>query len=416
MVPASLTTYFALTILARVLSLLSVLLFARAMNPADFGEYGFLQASANVIVVFTTFNLPTPLAVILARGGGQRLRLENAILTAVLLGSMVLAALISLLSFHFAFPSMTVGFGGVIWFLVFTTMTSLQLLSGAALVARGERLRSALGVLTSAVALCITLTFVESLSLTQALRLGALSVSLGGIVSTGMLLSGGLHYDFRHVGSSLMSFIKRNGKAIFRFSILSFCTSMSFQFGLWFLQRQLLAHGGAVEGAVFALSNQFYNVVLFLPGIFGPLLLRRLSIMRLERDQIREVLRAGGAAVGVAAFGILAFVGIGPFILLMLPEKYQVGPEPLTLAVVAGAIMFAKAPFSVFFQARVSASAELFASLVATAILASGAFIPTVVMNATGSLWLRVLGHFLLFAAVLGVFIARWHFVSRKIS
>ncbi|WP_164940538.1 lipopolysaccharide biosynthesis protein [Bradyrhizobium zhanjiangense] len=406
----------ALTVLARALSFFSVLLFARAMSPADFGVYGFLQASANLTVVFTTFNLPTPISVILARGGGHRLRLENTILTAVLLGSMMLGALTSLLGFFFAFPSISIGLNGVMWFLVFTSMSSLQLLSGAALVARGERLRSAVGILAGSVALCITLALVQSLSLAQALRLGALSVAFGGIISGAMLLSGGLHKDFRHVGSSLVSFLKRSGKTIFLFSVLSFCTSLAFQSGLWLLQRQLLAHGGAVEGAVFALGNQFYNVVLFLPGIFAPLLLRRLSIVRVEREQIGELLRAGGAAICVAALGTVIFAEVGPFILLMLPEKYRVGPEPLTLAVAAGAIMLAKAPFSVFFQARVSASAEFFASLAATAILVLGAFVPAVVMDAVGSLWLRVFAHFVLFAVVFGVFVARWRFSSTKLS
>lgn len=408
MIPASLVIYLALTALARALSFVSILLFAHAMNSADFGIYAFLQTSTNVIVLFTTLNSPTPIAVVLARGGGHRLRLENAILGAIFLGAVSLAMIVSLFCFYFAFPRLSLGLNGLAWFLVFTGMSSLQLLSGAALIARGERLRSALGVLLSAATLCVTLALAQSVSLAEALRLAALSVSAGGILSAFMLLGGGLHRDVRHVRASLIGFLKRNGRGIFLFSVLSFCASLSFQFDLWFLQRQLLMRGGAIEGAVFALGNQFYNIVLFLPGVFGPLLLRRLSTAALEREQFRETLRAAVIAFCVSLLGVLVFIEAGPFIVLLLPSKYQVGIQPLTLAVVAGAVMFAKAPFSVFFQARISALAELVASLVAAVVLIAGACIPDVVVNATASLWLRAAAHLVLFAIVFSIFVVQW--------
>ena len=408
----SIAFYLALTIVARAVSLLSVLLFARTMNPSDFGVYGFLQTSASVIVTFTTFNLPTPIAVVLARGGGHRLQLENTILAAVLLASMALAAGVSLLSLHFAFPAMSIGSDGGGWFVVFAGMTSLQLMSGAALVARGERIKSAVGILLGALILCGAAASVRSLSLTEALRVGGLSAALGGMASACMLLSGGLHNDLRHASNSLFNFVKRNGSGIFLFSIVSFGASLSFQLGLWFLQRQLLARGGAVEAAIFTLGNQFYNVVLFLPGVLGPLLLRRLSIVRLESDQVRETSRVGAASFGVASLGLAIFVAIAPLILLVLPEKYRIGVEPPTLAVAAGALMFAKAPFSVFFQARVSASAELAASLVAATVLVGAAFVPAVITSAIGSLWLRAVAHFVLLGVVFVAFVVRWRKVA----
>ncbi|MGY3473989.1 hypothetical protein [Bradyrhizobium ottawaense] len=391
-----------------------MLLLARTMSPAEFGVYGFLQTSANLIVIFTSLNLPTPIAVVLARGGGDRLRLENAIVAIVLLFSTSLAVMVSCLSFHLAFPEMALGAHELIWFLVFAGASSLQLLSSSALVARGQRLRSATTVLLSAATLCTAIAIVQSLSVVQALQVGALSISFGGIGSALLLLSGGLHDDVREVCASLVGFLKRNGSSIFLFSIVSFCASLLFQFGLWFLQRQLMARGGAEQAAIFAIGNQFYNVVLFLPGVFGPLLLRRLSRTTSEHTRIRETLYAGAAAIGVAVMGVIVFVAAGRFILAMLPNRYQVSIEPLALAVIAGALMFAKAPFSVFFQARVSAVAELLASLVAASILVLGAGVPLIVMNATESLWLRVVAHLVLLAVLFYAFVLHWRSFHRR--
>ncbi|UPJ78943.1 hypothetical protein IVB16_29440 [Bradyrhizobium sp. 183] len=408
MIASSIASYFLFACIARALSFVNVLLFARAMTPADFGIYAFFQASANLIVVFTTLNLPTPMTVVLARGGGKRLQLENAVLCLVFLGAVSLALIASVLCFYFAVPQMPFGSDVLVWFLVFSSMSSLQLLSGAALVARGERLNSAIAVFLSAVLLCVALTVARDLSLAQAMRLGALSVSLGASISFLMLLSGGLNYDARYVATSLLSFLRRDGRGILIFSVLSFGASLSFQFGLWFLQRQLLAHAGAMEGAIFALGNQFYNVMLFLPGIFGPLLLRRLSRQERESQQIQEVFRAGSVALVVSVLGVVTFIAAAPLILLLMPQKYQVGVDPLALGLLAGAIMFAKAPFSVFFQARVSAAVELFSSLAAAGILLAGASIPIVVSNAIDSLWMRAAAHFVLFLVMFSAFIFRW--------
>ncbi|MCK1606583.1 hypothetical protein IVB02_35725 [Bradyrhizobium sp. 166] len=415
MVSTSLAIYLALTVLARALGFASVLLLARSMSPADFGIYGFLQASANLIVIFTSLNLPTPIAVVLARGGGDRSRLENTVISVVVFLSISLAVLVSLLSFYFAFPEMALGANELLWFLVFTGMSSLQLLSSSALIARGQRLRSAATTLLSATTLCVALAVTQSLSVAEALRVGGLSISLGGLVSTLLLFSGGLNHNLRHVHASLVSFLKRNGSDIFLFSVLSFSASLLFQFGLWFLQRQLIARGGAEQGAIFAIGNQFYNVVLFLPGVFGPLLLRRLSRTTLEQEKIRQTLCAGAAAFSISLLGVIVFVGAGSFILLVLPSKYQVGIEPLALAVTAGALMFTKAPFSVFFQARVSAVAELFASLMAASILVLGACFPFIVAEATASLWLRLAAHFLLLTALLFAFVLYWRSFQRKL-
>ncbi|WP_128943676.1 lipopolysaccharide biosynthesis protein [Bradyrhizobium zhanjiangense] len=399
--------------LARALSFVSVLLFAHAMTPAEFGIYAFLQASTSVIVVFATLNLPTPITVVLARGGGARLKLENTILVGAVLSSILLSALVSASSYSFAFPDVSLNSEELVYFIVLTGMNSLQILTGAALIARGRHVQSALAALMTTSTVCLGLTLMSDVSLVEALRLAAVSATIGGVTSIFMVLSGGLHYDFGGAVDSLRKFLKRSGTSILIFSLLSFCGSLSFQFGLWFLQRQLLVNGGAEQAATFAIGNQFYNIVLFLPGIFGPLLLRRLSRTR-EEHQLRLALCAGAAAVGVSILGIIVFILMSPLILMLLPSKYQIDAEPLVLSIVAGAIMFAKAPLSVFFQARVSAGAEVLASVVGSVVLVIGAWIPVLVVNATQSLWLRVGAHLALLLIVLVALLMQSRSTTRK--
>jgi O-antigen/teichoic acid export membrane protein len=396
----SLAGYTMLALLSRVFSVISVLLLARALTPSNFGYYAFLQTSATVIVTFTTFNLPAPIAVVLARGGRERLSLENAILAGILATAFGLAMVASVGCAYLTFPRMPLDAVGLAWFMLLTGLTALQLLSGAALIARGQRLRSAGASLLGAIAMTITLALSHALSLTEALKIASLSMALGAVLSTALLLARGVHGELAYVQASFAKFMRRSGRQVLLFSLLSFAASLSFQFALWFLQRQLLVEAGAAQSAVFALGNQFYNVVIFLPGIFGPLLLRHLGTIQLVSGQAGEAKRAGLAACGLAALGVVLFVAIGPWILQVLPTKYQVGVEPLALAVAAGALMFAKFPFSVFFQARILAAPELYAAIAGAVILIAGACVPHLVDNANSSMALRVTAHFVQFAVV----------------
>lgn len=403
--------YTVLALLARALSVASILLLAHALPPTAFGYYGFLQASAAVIVTLSTLNLPTPLAVVLAKGEEARIPLENAILAVALTGLFALACLTAGLGLTFVFPPLPLDFAGQSWFVLLAGLTALQLLTGAALVARGQKMWSAATAFLSPATMTMALFISGHFSLAGAVLLAAISMALGTLPALFILFTGGFHRDVRHVQASLFRFLRVRAKQLFLFSVLSFAASFIFQFALWLVQRQLLATAGPGESAVFALGNQFYNLVVFLPGIFGPLLLRHLTTR--QGGQAAIVFRAGLAACLMVILGITLFVVIAPYLLLVLPGKYQIGTLPMALAVAAGGLMFAKFPFSVYFQSRVNGAPELYASVLSAIILVAGAFAPAVVLFADAALTLRVAAHLVQFAIVAGAFAIMSRAVTR---
>lgn len=405
--PSQLLFYTFLVIFARALNVVSVLLYARSLPPDVFGTFAFLQTSTTLIVTISSFNLTTPITVALAQGGGGRAKLENSVLL-VLFAVMTAAVMLSVcVGISFAFPPLHVTASDYAWFALFTTASAIQVISTAALIARGKPLHSAFSLIVTAGIVCAVLSVAgHELTLSIALIITAITTMIGMLLSIFWLMLGGFSRDSAFIAASLKRFYQNRGRKIILFSANSFASAFITQFALWYLQRQLLVSTGPEATAVFALSSQLYNIVIFLPGIFGPLLLRHLSAMPDIGGHVGPVWKAGIVVTLICVIGIATFHVLMPLIAAFMPVRYQLGEAPLILAVAAGALMFIKFPFSVYFQAQINAVPEFASSLAFSGILLIGASCVVFVHSATASLLLRAIAHLCQLVIAIAAFMA----------
>ncbi|EIZ79788.1 hypothetical protein WSK_1613 [Novosphingobium sp. Rr 2-17] len=402
--------YTMLTLLARVMSVVSVLLFARLLAQDVFGKYAFFQTSATLIVTLAGFNLQTPVAVVLARGVEGRKKIENSIIVFLLFITSLAVGAFSIIAAAVFFPHMNLVAQDYLWFVIFGVTNSMQIFVSAALIARGQRMTSALGILISSTAICVVLLLSHKIGLAEALARSGLCVAGGVAFAAFFLLRAGLCTNLSIVAEAVLRFLKKSGRKVLIFSINSFAANFIAQFGLWLLQRQLIVNAGPSESAIFALSSQFYNIVIFLPGIFGPLLLRDLINRPSYLDQYKAVCRSAVAVIAVCVIGMVTAHFMIPYLAFVLPQKYQIGEIPILLSVFAGILMFIKFPFSVFFQARISAAPEVGGSILFSAVIMVGLLTSLFVRSADLSLTLRVLAHSIQASCVIISFFAQSHF------
>jgi O-antigen/teichoic acid export membrane protein len=139
--------------------------------------------------------------------------------------------------------------------------------------------------------------------------------------------------------------------SIFSFGLKSALNNGLFQIGLWALQAKLMRDAGQSDVAAFGVGAQFYNVMIFLPTTIGPLLLRAIAGELPERKR---------RTVGVAIFScilacLLALVGyelFKPLMFSLLPKLYGRSEAVVFWSILAGAVLFVKAPVSIYFQAK----------------------------------------------------------------
>lgn len=405
-VSLNLASYTFLAIAGRALNVYGVLLFARELQPSAFGTLGFLQASTALIVAIVSLNLTVPMTVVLANGLSSRRCLENTILAAMFLAVATAAALAAVLSFTLTFPDLRLSVRDMVWFSMLAASSAVQIFSAAALVARGQKMLSATTTLLSAATAPAVLFVYPVNTLRQALSISVIALATGVIPALIALFRRGFEIRRDAVALAVSDFLRRRGKVLMLFSLNSFAASTLFQAALWYLQRQLIIRAGPTENAIFTIGAQFYNVVIFLPGIFGPLFLRRISPLGLQQ-RLALVAKATTISFMACICGVVAFYFLSPVMTSFLPHKYQIGPTPLILAIIAGAIMFIKFPISVFFQSYIRATPELFASAVAGAALLIGSAVPLFTENATTALWLRVVAHALQLMTAVG-FLYGW--------
>jgi O-antigen/teichoic acid export membrane protein len=147
--------------------------------------------------------------------------------------------------------------------------------------------------------------------------------------------------------------------------------------GYWFLQHELIeSEQGELANAVYGVGNQIYNIIVFLPFIFNPLIVGRLSNLQGDRAALRRecikfasLFLASSIAICIAVWITFAFA------LHLLPPAYLGSLQVVVVASAAAALQLVKAPFTLFFVAKLRAGPELIATSVGTAALLVGGFV-----------------------------------------
>ena len=402
------SNYVFVSLLGRAANIGSVLLMAKSMDAAHFGTFAFFQSTAGVTLTLGTLSLPTTIGVIISRGEPHRVPLENALLT-VLLGALsVFCAVIAVLVIALSRPETMTSAAEWLLFAGFVAVSCLQSLAQAVLFARGQPLWSSTSLALSAGLLFLGVYLFKPGSTLAALTLSSAAILISVIFAAVRIFSRGLLIDRARVGAEGMSFLRRRGIELLRFSFFALVSSVIFQAAIWFLQLRLISVAGAAANAPFALGAQFYNVVIFLPSIFGPVLLRRMSREDDHRTQEREAVLATVGIAALCALGLVVFHFVEPLILAILPARYGQFIDTIRWGVIAGAFMFVKFPLSVFFQARLSAVPDAIANFLAAALMVGGAMFAFWSGSPTRSMELRSLGHCLQFGSIVVSFFLVW--------
>lgn len=128
---------------------------------------------------------------------------------------------------------------------------------------------------------------------------------------------------------------------LWRFALPSLLVGAASMPVTWLCQTVLLRRSGYVEVALFTAANQWYGVVAFLPGIFGAVVLPRLSESygRGNRTELRR-LSTLGIAVTAGIAGVLCgvFVVLAPFLMRAYGAEFSRGTLVLDLVVACAGV------------------------------------------------------------------------------
>lgn len=390
--------YLGASIAARALNVVYVLLVVGRANQAAFGQYAFGQVTALTAATVFSLNIISSLNVVGARlpsfsGSG-------AVLLSYVFSSVctILAGLLL-----FAVPPQWVAQTSsvvTIWMLVvFFGSVTMNALSGFAYGA-GHNISVALANFSTAlVAVCLLLSN-RGFSTDALMQIYGTSVIAGCLLVSGYLL---VIDRARHI-RVFVSGVLHQGPDLFRYGLMSIPNVAIVQVSLWLLQRAVIKGAGPVQTAHFALGTQFYNIMIFIPTLIAPLLLR--SMAKATTDSAARAIANRWFIYG-AMFGLFGcLVGFLGFYVLVryMPKVYGQSYDAIILSIAAGAALLVKAPLSIYFQSKLAATPDLVANLIASAAMV-GASLGISALDASAATIVRLTAHLFMIAVIWSFFL-----------
>jgi O-antigen/teichoic acid export membrane protein len=396
-------SYLGVSFLARFVNIFTMLFAVSRIGSSGFGVFSFVQATGLTLATLLTLAITTSLNVILARDKEAAASGHAASFCIF----YVLICGVILLPLFFMPPGLIHGLDASIGVRVALYVFAISMISQN--VFQGWLFGFARTAYVGFVTLFSALVSLAVLFIAPAGHGESLMIAYGLGVLAGAVLQGFSVY--RHSGIVLPSprdayaFCRQHGPVLLSYGLKSIVNSAIFQVGLWQLQAHIIGTTGPVESAHFALGVQFYNIVIFIPVLIGPIFLNRLGKLS---DQPRRALRLSLIATficGALAAGGLAFCWLTfPLLSHFLPHAYQAAQAAILWAIAAGAVLFVKAPMSIYFQSVLKAFPETVANVLASIALL---LIPFMIFRATAAqaAEIRLGAHMIQFVAVAGCFV-----------
>lgn len=369
--------YVALSMIARVLNILAIIMAASMATPVAFGTFTFAQATSGFIVFLISLNMTVSLNVIVSSTKSRVIRI-TAVAFADLFILLISLTLIPLSLFATMFISGASHWSVTSFFLTYVLTTSglAQVLFYGLLFGLNRPAITAAAGLMSTV-LFVLIAYMLSATSSDAVLIGsALSALIANVVlvlmthrCAGVSLRLLLRRGFRLASA----FARRQIEPIFSFGFKSALNIGLLQIGLWALQAKLMRVAGQSDVAAFGVGAQFYNVVIFLPVMIGPLLLKAMAEEAPARKR-RKVLLALLFCVIACIAILVGYVALRPVLFSFLPKLYGRSEEVVFWSILAGCVLFIKAPVSIYFQANFKVLPEGLSTTAAAAILIGVAF------------------------------------------
>lgn len=343
--------YPTLVIVGRVANIVMMLFFAAHFAQNSLGQFAAVQAAAAFVTTLLSFNMGAALNVSAASvGSATRANIVTSASALYTIAAICLSAV-----FVIAYPS-HMGAQGYTQAALLVSLTAngiAQNVVGSALVGDGRLTEVGFSLSApSLIALIATPQVDGDFNLFLNIYIAALSLS-----SFYLLFLAARNSSFHDLAHSI-KFISDNGRRFFSFGAKTTVSSAAITYSIFLLQSSLVEHGGASENAIFAIGSQFFNVVLFLPSSFSPLLLRDFAAHP-ETAGKRSLILSGSVAA-LCVLGITSWWLIAPLVLVHLPSLYGKAQPAIIWAMIAASIVFMKSPSALFLQSRFKTLQEIY--------------------------------------------------------
>lgn len=402
--------FIAMSLVGRLLSILAVVVLARQVDAAQFGIFSYLQTTANLGLLIGLLNLPNILNVKLAHDNKETIRIENSFLIITTFITSIFASSIFIFILFFSNSNQLNSINELLSILLFIFTNAALSLLQAALFARGQFLVVAFSNLLISAAYFLVVCLAPLRTFADILLACALTNGIGVVIFAAKALGGGVIADVRVIGQAISRHSREWIRLLVTFSGATLITGIAFQYAMWLIQRSIIASGGPAENAIYAIGLQFTNVVIFLPSILAPVLVRTVTLSRAEGGKIRRVLAYFALSAVCCIAGLAAFWLLGDHIAALFPKSYAIDNRVLLISIGAGIFAFLKAPFSVYFQTRLEALPDSAGNVVAALATCVVAVFTPLAATALGGSELRALA-WLIQLLLVGAFFA-WRAVE----
>jgi hypothetical protein len=356
--------YLSVALIARVLSMLALLLCMLRFAPDVVGEFAYAVVTASLLATILGLGIDVSINASSSSANGND---RGEIWKAGALQAFASAGAIYGVAFLFShlgiFPEAAAALVGVI-----TTLATIHVffgfVAGLLFSTGANKAVARCWLVTSASFFLLAAVLPRSLDAETLLFAYLCSYCVGLILSVYALGLSECRRLFGRPNAQTFSALRQ----LTSFGSRHSAVSASMAAALWVLQTQLVATGGGkAEMAIYALGMQLYNAVIFAPIALSPLLLRKISAKPSEAEMIIHRVRPWIFA-SAALVSLLAFHLAHSF-LHYLPEIYTGATLALALAAGSAAVHFCKSPFSVYFQAKLKSGPEAIGVLIGVAAM-----------------------------------------------
>lgn len=352
--------YFVISLLSRVTSAVGMFLWMRRSEVPDFGEFSYYSATAGLLGGVFSLGLEMSMNVLLSQAraenqgildrlvAGAAIALGGVIFTLIAAAALFLSGwtksyeVVGMIAALAVVQIVGAYVNGICWGYNRSKTVACVWLTSATLFAFASHAR---GVMSAReIFYCYALSVF-------------LPVLLQSVVITNML--------WRTVRSECVytKVVLSEAIALCKFGIKNVSISGLMLMTLWLVQSSIASRSdGKVQLAVYALSTQVYNIVIFLPSIVGPLILSKMSSMNETGKSIfvrKTIVAFIWLSILICAGAYLGTV----FITQFLPAKYHIAPVVALIASFAASLQFIKSPVSIYFQSTFTMRFEAFSTL-----------------------------------------------------
>lgn len=408
--------YVILSITSRFASFLTTILCIKWFDPSAFGELTYLMATVGAVAIISNCGLELATNATVSGAGGRQSAKSVAAYSGLLVLGLIILFLAPLLCLVFlslgSFPKHQ-----FFWVLAGVSLAAFQGYLNGMSFGMGKPVLAALAAnIIGWLFALLLIAFQTSAGGLSLYKASLISQAIGAFALL-VLIAWQFETVIRRLEKKQIVQALTIAGTMLKFGVKTSLVSSLIVTSQWLIQRNIaIGPGGLRENGIYGVGMQAYNLVLFVPILFGPIFLSKISVLRDGAARRKLCVRAGTfcVAVGIllcAALVLLLHVG-----LRYLAPFYQNAEFAVVMAGIAATIHMTKAPFSIYFQAHFRMLPEIVGSCAGVAVVLLAVFFGFGA-NADEGMIIRVMTHLVQLLVTLGAFaIGRPQAVPSEVS